>query len=229
MAVWFSPLAREVMVESCKTVYPHEGCGILVGRRWEKGWEVVRSIAVPNTDKERRHDRFEISPHDYLRVEKEAQRDGWDIIGFFHSHPDVPPFPSATDAQFAWANYLTVIVGVFGGQKVRVRAHLFEGEGKGFSEFPVYVVLGRDASLPPATEPTVDHRLELLNEVEPFVTIAAKETLHQQPSGATVLVRFTCEPALHALPKALETAGHTVLLLRWDEDGALDLFARVGS
>lgn len=229
MAVWFSPLAREVMVEHCKTVYPYEGCGILVGRRWEGGWEVARSIAVSNTNKERRHERFEISPRDYLRVEKEAKRDGWDIIGFFHSHPDVPPFPSATDAQFAWANYLTVIVGVFGGQKVRVRAHLFEGEDKGFREFPVYVVLQRDASLLPATEPKVDHRLELSDEVEPFVTIAAKEVMRQQPIGATVLVRFPCELALHTLPKALETAGHTVLLLRWNEDGAWELFARVGS
>lgn len=226
MVVWMSPFAREVMVEHCKLIYPNECCGFLVGRRYEAGWEVVRSISTSNINKERARDRFEISPKDYLQVEKEAKLDGLDIVGFFHSHPDMPPYPSGVDAQLAWGNFLTVIVGVFGGQKVRIRAHLFEDDRKVFREVPVYVVLQRDTSLILPIEVDPDHCLDVFDEVEPFVTIAVKEALQRCPSGTTLLVRFNYEPALKTLPKALESDKHVPLLLRWNEEGHWELFAR---
>lgn len=225
MAVWLSPFAREVMVEHCKSVYPNEGCGILVGERKGEDWFVHRPVPVPNRNEERARDRFEISPKDYLLVEKEAHRDGLDVIGFFHSHPDVPPFPSQTDAQFAWEGFVNIIVGVFGGQKTRVRAHLYDG--KSFRELPVYVLLHgshwQDANQNEGVEV-----LDLTGEVEPFVTIAVRKRLSQIQPDWLLLVRFNHEPALHSLTRSLLSTHHLLLHVRWNEEGVWEALVRVG-
>lgn len=225
MMVWLLPLAREVMVEHCKSVYPNEGCGILVGKREGEIWIVHRSVPVPNRNEERARDRFEISPKDYLRVEKEARQDGLDIVGFFHSHPDVPPFPSATDAQFAWQGFINIIVGVFGGQKVRVRAHLYDG--KNFSELPVYTLLqgsiDQSVSLGEELE-----TLDLTGEIEPFISITVRERLSQLQSDQVLLVRFSYEPATHSLPRSLVSTPHRLLHVRWNEEGVWEVLVRVG-
>lgn len=225
MAVWLLPISRDVMVEHCKAVYPNEGCGILVGRRQRDDWLVMRAIPVPNRNEERSRDRFEISPRDYLRVEKEVRSEGMDIVGIFHSHPDVPPFPSMTDAQFAWEGVLNIIVGVFNGQKVRIRAHIHDG--KKFNELPVYVPLqGAFNSLGQMDE--VLDVLDLAGEVEPFVSIAVRERLSNLQPSRILLVRFTYEPALHSLPRSLSLTPHQLLQIRWNEEGTWELLVRVG-
>ncbi len=222
MPVWFSSLARKVMVEHCKAVYPNEGCGILVGKGKVGFWHVLRAVPVPNRNEERSHDRFEISPKDYLQVEKEARTDGLDVVGFFHSHPDVPPYPSMTDAQFAWGGYLTVIVGVFGGSKVRVRAHLFDGQK--FSELPVYVPIQGSPLVDEAFENA--EVLDLQGEIEPFISITARERLSTLLPEKLLLVKFNYEPALHSLPRLLTASGHRILQVRWNEEGFWELLAR---
>ncbi|MFN4180196.1 MAG: Mov34/MPN/PAD-1 family protein [Armatimonadota bacterium] len=227
MSVWLSPLAREVMVEHSKMVYPNEGCGILVGKREGEIWQVLRAVPVPNRNEERSRDRFEISPKDYLRVEKEARRDGLDIVGFFHSHPDVPPFPSLTDAQFAWSGFLTVIVGIFGGSKVRVRAHLFDGQG--FRELQVYVLLQGSPPSKVTENEEVTEVLDLTGEVEPFVSIAVRQQLSTFSPEKILLVRFNHEPALYSLPRSLVALGHQILQVRWNEGGAWEVLVRAAS
>jgi len=223
MAVWLSPIARNTMVEHCKSVYPNEGCGILVGEREGENWFVHRSVPVPNRNEERSRDRFEISPKDYLRVEKEANLEGLEIVGFFHSHPDVPPFPSLTDAQFAWEGFVNIIVGVFNGQKVRVRAHIYDG--RNFNELPVYVLLHGSWKL---AEPESSDVLDLIGEVEPFVSVAVKERLSSLEPNQILLVSFNYEPTLHNLPRLLIPTHHRILLVRWNEKGVWEVLVRVG-
>ncbi len=223
MAVWLSPIARNTMVEHCKSVYPNEGCGILVGEREGENWFVHRSVPVPNRNEERSRDRFEISPKDYLRVEKEASRDGLEIVGFFHSHPDVPPFPSLTDAQFAWEGFVNIIVGIFNGQKVRVRAHIYDG--RNFNELPAYILLHGSWKLAQLEGSEV---LDLTGEVEPFISVAVKERLSILEPNRILLVRFNYEPTLHNLPRLLVPTPHRILLVRWNEEGAWEALIRVG-
>ncbi|GBC98684.1 CysO-cysteine peptidase [bacterium HR17] len=227
MAVWFAPTAREAMVTHCRTVYPQEGCGILLGEKVGGAWFVARSVPVPNTHPERQRDRFQIDPRDFLRVEREAAQDRLSVIGFFHSHPDVPPYPSPTDAAFAWVNYLTVIVAVYNGRQVRVRSHLFEGEGKGFTELPTFVLLQPPLSGILTELPQDSAVLDLTGEVEPFVTLAVRSALKNRAAGSTMAVRFDCEAALHTLPRFLTADGHTLCALGWDETGAWQLWLKV--
>jgi proteasome lid subunit RPN8/RPN11/TusA-related sulfurtransferase len=223
MAVWLSPIARNTMVEHCKSVYPNEGCGILVGEREGESWFIHRSVPVPNRNEERSRDRFEISPKDYLRVEKEANQEGLEVVGFFHSHPDVPPFPSLTDAQFAWEGFVNIIVGVFNGQRVRVRAHIYDG--RNFNELPVYVLLHGSWKL---AQPEDSELLDLTGEVEPFISVALKERLSNLEPNRILVVKFNYEPTLHNLPRLLTPTPHRILLIRWNEEGAWEALIRVG-
>jgi proteasome lid subunit RPN8/RPN11 len=96
--------------------YPEEACGLLLGRWSSEGVvHVTQAVVVPNAaaTAERRN-RYAIPPRLMLEWERIGQRSGLSIVGFFHSHPDAPPRPSATDATLAWPSYAYVIVAISG-------------------------------------------------------------------------------------------------------------------
>ena len=57
-----------------------------------------------------------MSPRDYIAVEESADARGLLLLGFWHSHPDHPARPSATDRDFAWPGLLTLVIAVDGGE-----------------------------------------------------------------------------------------------------------------
>jgi proteasome lid subunit RPN8/RPN11 len=67
-----------------------------VGALFARGNVVVASIALENSATDQRR-AFELSAREYLRAEEEAARLGLVLHGFYHSHPDAPPTPSAHD------------------------------------------------------------------------------------------------------------------------------------
>jgi len=100
------------IARAASSAYPNEGCGALLG---ESG-RVRVTLPLPNTEKGSPRVRFEVSPKDYLRVEREADAQGLRLLGFWHSHPDHPARPSDTDRAHAWEGLLTVIVSVQEGR-----------------------------------------------------------------------------------------------------------------
>lgn len=116
-------LARMLQVGAhLSRVYPEEGCGVLVGRDEGARRVVERVVVFENQRADSRHDRYLISPEQLLVVEREARQDGLDVVGFFHSHPDHPPFPSAFDLEHAWPYYSYLIVSVMGGRVAEMRS-----------------------------------------------------------------------------------------------------------
>lgn len=115
--------------------YPHECCGLLVGT-WQEGGRTVVERVEParNLNTERAHDRYELDPMDYLRVDREAREAGLEVVGFYHSHPDSPPLPSVTDARQAWPAYTYIIVSVVGGEPEQMRAWVFDEAAAVFDE-----------------------------------------------------------------------------------------------
>ncbi|HXV76962.1 MAG TPA: M67 family metallopeptidase [Candidatus Polarisedimenticolaceae bacterium] len=101
--------------------YPHEVCGLLVGRSDRHATRVARISRARNLATDRLRDRFELDPTDYLRADREARRDGLDVVGVWHTHPDHPARPSATDLASAWPelSYVIVSVGVDGVRQIR--------------------------------------------------------------------------------------------------------------
>jgi cysteine synthase B len=110
-------LVREMGGHFAKT-YPHEGCGILLGLKEGAGVRIMSFAPVENKNRSRAHDRYEIDPRDYRKIEREAGAKGMKIIGIVHSHPDHPAFPSVTDLEIAWEDLSYLIFSVIAGSVV---------------------------------------------------------------------------------------------------------------
>ncbi len=95
--------------------YPHECCGILLGRSTPEAITIHDLIRAGNTRSDSAHNRYNISPADLIRAQREARTRSLDIVGFYHSHPDHPAFWSPTDlAEAHWYGCAYVITSVDG-------------------------------------------------------------------------------------------------------------------
>lgn len=113
--------AEQVHSHLCRS-YPEEGCGVLLGRERNGDRHVERVVKFDNVREDSRHNRYLISPEQFLQAEKEGRAAGLDVIGFFHSHPDHPARPSQFDLDHAWPWYSYVIVSVANGQIADTRS-----------------------------------------------------------------------------------------------------------
>ena len=100
--------------EHGREAYPEECCGALLGRKGEPA-RVVRLERIENARGEERARRYEVSPRDYLRVERLALDENLALLGFYHSHPDHAAAPSAYDRDHAFPFFRYLVCAVAGG------------------------------------------------------------------------------------------------------------------
>jgi proteasome lid subunit RPN8/RPN11 len=99
--------------------YPHECCGVLLGRMDRDERIVTSTTRAGNTRTDSAHNRYNIDPKDLIRIQREGRGRGEDIIGFYHSHPDHPARWSPTDhAEAHWLGCSYVITSVEKGKAV---------------------------------------------------------------------------------------------------------------
>jgi len=110
--------------------YPDEICGIMLGAQADHVVTEVRRAR--NIIVERSQDRYEIDPRDHIRIQREADSKGLDILGYYHSHPDHPARASRFDTERAWSGYVYVIVSIQGGKPVDANAFVAEQDGGPF-------------------------------------------------------------------------------------------------
>ncbi len=122
--------ALEQMGRHAREAYPEECCGALLGEASGENARVRRVEALINRSPEERGRRYVVSPEDYGRVERNAEREGLALLGFYHSHPDHPPVPSAYDREHALPFFHYVVMAVPRGVPGEVRSWLLE-EGRG--------------------------------------------------------------------------------------------------
>src|SRR5262249_19655155 len=97
-------------------------CGILVGE-WGRVLRAVRARNVADSPT-----RFLLDPRDHIAVHREARDQRLEIVGFYHSHPHSPPFPSPTDvAEWSYPDAVSVIVSLEGVQPETRAFRLREG------------------------------------------------------------------------------------------------------
>jgi proteasome lid subunit RPN8/RPN11 len=108
--------------------YPEEGAGFLIGAEGE----VKQILSLPNArEDEARHNRFLITPQEYLKAELTADKLGLSLIGVFHSHPDCPNVPSEYDREWAQPFFSYIITRVDEGKAVNSRSwRLIEDRSK---------------------------------------------------------------------------------------------------
>ena len=96
-----------------ESAYPEEGAGFLIGVEGE----VQQILPLGNArEDEARHNRFLITPEDYLKAELTADKLGLSLIGVFHSHPDCPNVPSEYDREWAQPFFSYIITRVDKGK-----------------------------------------------------------------------------------------------------------------
>lgn len=116
--------------------YPHECCGLLIGRFDEGGTKLVSEVfPISNArEEEAKRNRFLIRPEELLRGERYSAQKGLDVVGFYHSHPDHPAVPSQYDLEHAWPAYSYIVVSVRAGQAGDLRSWEMEPDRLRFAE-----------------------------------------------------------------------------------------------
>ena len=134
-----SSVLREVY-DHMEASYPHECCGLLVGRIVNENERVVQTFRkCRNLNTERAHDRYEMDPKCWLNTEREFDNSPWTIVGIYHSHPDHPSRASQTDTDAAWPNYSYVIASVQNGTVASTQSWMLNESEKKFYEEAVVV------------------------------------------------------------------------------------------
>jgi proteasome lid subunit RPN8/RPN11 len=108
--------------QDVEEAYPEEACGILLGRREEIDEVVVRVTACGNTDPEPGR-RYSIAAAELIAAQRQAREEALEILGFYHSHPDHPAAPSASDLREAhWTGCVYLICEVKKGRLAEIAA-----------------------------------------------------------------------------------------------------------
>lgn len=124
--------------------YPHECCGVLLGKNEPGvGNRVSLIVRAGNTRTDSAHNRYNIAPQELVRIQRQARGLGFDIVGFYHSHPDHPAQWSHTDfAEAHWMGCSYVITSVAHGKAITTNSFLLTGtseENKAFHHEQVEV------------------------------------------------------------------------------------------
>ena len=125
--------------------YPHECCGILLGKSSDPEITVQQILRAGNTRTDSAHNRYNIAPQELIAAQREGRKQGLDIVGFYHSHPDHPAQWSVTDfAEAHWFGCAYVITAVDGdkqtGEATVTNSFLLTGTGEEDKKFQLQEV-----------------------------------------------------------------------------------------
>lgn len=141
MALLISKELLDRIHEHGARAYPEEGAGLLLGETISGERRVVRLLEFTNArEHAARHNRYLLTPQDYLSGELEAAQVGLDVIGVFHSHPDHPNRPSEFDREWAMPFLSYIITSVNAGTAVESRSWLLADDRSQFIEEPIRVL-----------------------------------------------------------------------------------------
>ena len=139
--LWISGNLAERIRAHGAEAYPHECCGALLGRDREAAdpnatREVLALFPLVNRRDDSPRNRFAVTAEDVRDADRAAQKQGLEVIGWYHSHPDHPARPSQYDRDHAWPWYSYMIVSVQNGAPEEMTSwrlnddrHAFSPEG----------------------------------------------------------------------------------------------------
>lgn len=121
----FSKIVSTQMESAAKKAYPRECCGILVGKKSEKGEiEVTEIREVSNQiqgGQEATH--FRIDPLNLYYIERELESSNLEIVGFYHSHPDCKAILSDEDRKYMVPGLVYTIMSITAQGVVDVKSY----------------------------------------------------------------------------------------------------------
>lgn len=108
--------------------YPHECCGLLIGRIEGGGRTrvVFETHPVENAFEQEgeRYHRMSINPLEYARAERLYAKRGLGVVGNYHSHPDHEAVPSQFDLEHLapWPTMSYIVISVKAGKRGGLRS-----------------------------------------------------------------------------------------------------------
>lgn len=117
------------LCSEAERVAPQEACGLLAGQG-----AMVEAV-IPVTNELHSNVRFRMDPAEQIRAFLEIERQGWELIGIYHSHPAGPDVPSQTDKSEAY--YPECVYIILSGQAGDWRCRGFLIEDGQANEVPV--------------------------------------------------------------------------------------------
>ena len=110
------PGAWDAMVAHAESLFPNECCGAMLGQVDGDSKQVRIAVPIQNAFTGSHAARYELRPEDLLAAEREARKNGMDLIGIFHSHPDCDAYFSETDLKNSCPWYSFVVLSVKAGR-----------------------------------------------------------------------------------------------------------------
>ena len=120
------------MLGAAACAFPLECCGLIEGMRIQGGWRAAALHEAANLAEDPAR-RFLIDPQRQFELIRALREGETRIIGCFHSHPEGPPEPSATDRAGAYEDdFLWLIAGGSAQSAFTLQAYVFS-EDTGFA------------------------------------------------------------------------------------------------
>ena len=119
--------------------YPAEACGLIGGASEGDRKAAVQLVPLANQRTDSARNRYLIDPESFRRAQQKLERDGLEVIGVYHSHPDHAPEPSAFDREHAWPWLAYVIVGVGRGRAGDMKSWVLADDRGGFGEESIMI------------------------------------------------------------------------------------------
>ncbi len=133
MRVNLSDALQRRIFDQMEATYPNEGGGFLLGQVSDETVAIVDIIQVDNVfAEEEQHHRYAMTPHDWMRLEDEADERGLSLVGYYHSHPDSPAVPSEYDREHALPNFIYIITSVMMARAEDMRAWQLRADRSAF-------------------------------------------------------------------------------------------------
>lgn len=129
------------LLEEAARAGPQECCGLLLGCGKRGGAaRITRALPAANVSPEPTR-RFEIDPLVLLAAHKQARSGGPQVLGYYHSHPEGHPVPSATDCEHSTGDLR--IWAIICGTQVA----FWRDSGKGFDALACRII-AKDGAAP---------------------------------------------------------------------------------
>ena len=106
---------------------PNECCGILAGS------DDAVSHLYRITNEVRSPVRYQMDPQEQLNAMLDSERNGWELLAFYHSHTHSAAYPSSTDVRMAlqsgWLDIYYVLVSLEDRPDPQIRAFHIDERG----------------------------------------------------------------------------------------------------
>ena len=106
---------RRLIIDHCVLALPNEGCGLIASA--QEG-QVVAVYPTANLDPSPTG--YTIPPNEHFAALTDAESNGWELSGVFHSHPQGSAKPSAVDVVAALdLKWVYLVVGLRDAPEIR--------------------------------------------------------------------------------------------------------------